>query len=145
MKSIKFWSNVVDIVLTPWYNLKIISIYLKDIPIMFFHSQAENMRELLFGSKWFLITFPAFPKNCAAIGAGANPPFSIMAVACFSKGFVRSSKWEPREPGCIFSNPKARVQSARPPLINWVACMRAVEPVEQLLLTWNIHHIIYTY
>jgi len=52
-----------------------------------------------------------------------------------SIGIVRSVYFTPSEPRSIFSKPRASTQSARPPLIAWRAMNRAVDPVEQLLLT----------
>lgn len=42
-----------------------------------------------------------------------------------------------RDPFCIFSKPKARAQSQRPPEIKLYAMNNAVDPVAQLLLTWK--------
>ena len=52
-------------------------------------------------------------------------------------GFVRSVNFEPSEPRSIFSKPTASTQSARPPRTNWRARYSALEPVEQLLLTFT--------
>ncbi len=51
-------------------------------------------------------------------------------------GYVYGESTSGHEPGCIFSKPRARVQSA-PPRIALAARYSAVEPVEQLLLTFT--------
>jgi hypothetical protein len=78
---------------------------------------------------------PALPNICGAGGEASGSRSSNMAIACLSIGFVRSVYFTPSEPFSIFSKPSASTQSASPPLIAWRAMNRAVEPVEQLLLT----------
>lgn len=72
-------------------------------------------------------------------GAGGNSTSEISASACMwlPIGCSRSSKVDPSEPGFIFSKPSASTQSARPPRIASAARYSAVEPVEQLLLTFT--------
>lgn len=53
-------------------------------------------------------------------------------------GFVRSEKVEEREPLAIRSKPSAIAQSTIPEATALRACNNAVEPVEQLLLTFMI-------
>lgn len=50
-------------------------------------------------------------------------------------GLVRSEKVEEREPLAIRSKPSAIAQSTMPEATALRACNKAVEPVEQLLLT----------
>ena len=58
-----------------------------------------------------------------------------MRAMCLSIAGVRSVYFIPSEPRSIFSKPTASAQSTRPPLTAWRARNRALEPVEQLLLT----------
>ena len=60
-----------------------------------------------------------------------------MRIMCLSSAGVRSVYFIPSEPRSIFSNPIASAQSTRPPLIAWRASISALEPVEQLLLTFS--------
>ena len=54
---------------------------------------------------------------------------------CFISGCSRSSAPIFNEPFSIFSKPTAITQSVRPPRIASTLRYRAVDPVEQLLLT----------
>lgn len=49
-----------------------------------------------------------------------------------------SFQLEPKLPGAICSNPRAKVHSARPPRTVLLAWYKAVDPVEQLLFTFVI-------
>ncbi len=53
-------------------------------------------------------------------------------------GGRRSMNFSPREPFSIFSKPTASMQSAMPPAMSWRARYKALDPVEQLLLTLTI-------
>ncbi|SLJ82534.1 Uncharacterised protein [Mycobacteroides abscessus subsp. abscessus] len=80
---------------------------------------------------------PAAP-NIQGAGGNFTSEICTSRSMCRIIGCSRSVKVAPSEPGCIFSKPSARVQSARPPRIAWAARYSAVEPVEQLLLTLTI-------
>src|SRR3954465_9224317 len=79
---------------------------------------------------------PAAPNICGAGGAFSHSRSSMSACMCLSIGFVRSVYFTPSDPFSIFSKPTPGTQSARPPLTYWHARYSAVDPVEQLLLTF---------
>ena len=80
---------------------------------------------------------PALPNICGAAGDSSQPPRpAIIACTCRSRALVRSVYFTPSEPFSIFSKPTASAHSASPPRTAWRASHRALEPVEQLLLTF---------
>ena len=80
---------------------------------------------------------PALPNICG-IGAAASqpPPPTTIARRWWSMMVtLELSMPAPSEPFCIFSMPRASVQSARPPRIALRARNSADEPVAQALAT----------
>jgi hypothetical protein len=75
------------------------------------------------------------PNICGAGGDCSGSRIANIAAACLSSALVRSVYFTPSEPFSIFSKPMAIAQSTTPPLTAWRARNRALEPVEQLLLT----------
>jgi hypothetical protein len=85
-----------------------------------------------------MCSWPALPKSLGANGVLEVPLSSISLIRKRSKGLERSSKNVFKEPVNILSKPKASTQSAYPVWIAFAARYKAVEPVEQLLLTLMI-------
>ena len=80
---------------------------------------------------------PALPNICGANGLVSGSRIWNMRCMCLSSAGVRSVYFIPSEPRSIFSKPIASAQLARPPLIALRASSNALEPVEQLLLTFS--------
>ncbi|MCY1312777.1 hypothetical protein D9M70_632280 [compost metagenome] len=81
---------------------------------------------------------PAPPNWRRAIGTPTASAVSSSAIArCLLMIAGRSLNTEPRAPGCICSKPRARAHSTAPLSTAWRARNSALEPVEQLLLTFT--------
>jgi hypothetical protein len=78
---------------------------------------------------------PAPPNIWAAGGAWLNPCTSLIRFACLSSGLVRSVHFADSAPFSICSKPTASTHSASPPATACAASIKALLPVEQLLLT----------
>ena len=79
---------------------------------------------------------PAMPNICAAGGAASGSRSSNELDEVAHRRLLAVVEVAPSDPFCIRSKPSASTQSARPPLTSWRAMNSAVDPVEQLLLTF---------
>ncbi|MCY1543090.1 hypothetical protein D9M68_788850 [compost metagenome] len=89
----------------------------------------------IFVPYFFMCVRPAPPNRRRARGISILPSVSSSTALKSSSGLGRSSKGWVSAPGGMNSKPKASATSTTPLCTAWRARNRALEPVEQLLLT----------
>ncbi|MCY1244602.1 hypothetical protein D9M72_576890 [compost metagenome] len=84
---------------------------------------------------FFMWAWPAAPNRRNAPRTSIGPSTSVSTSLNSSSGPGRSVQGELRAPGAMYSKPKANATSTTPLCTACRARKRALEPVEQLLLT----------